>query len=185
MSLQSAFPVQHQYGDPAFNQTSWAQQTYTSALGTSLASPPASTNTSTSSPTQTTLYNTYNATSALEQPSLNATANQFGYNMTTQVSPNHSVSPQQTAAVWARHAAPNNKMGENLSSWHENYRWVIIVVRRNNVSERDLVRAVRGTFLYEVRSCVRCGTLDNWVFLEVVFVVNIRRSDSVALLSKK
>lgn len=117
MSLQSAFPVQHQYGDPTFNQSSWAQQTYSSALGTSLASPPASTNTTTSSPTQTTLYNTYNGSSALEQPT-----NQFGYNMTAQVSPNHSVSPQQTAAVWARHAAPNNKMGENLSSWHENYR---------------------------------------------------------------
>lgn len=123
MSLQSAFPVQHQYGEPAFNQSSWAQQTYSSALGTTLASPPASTNTSTSSPTQTTLYNSYNAASALEQP-LNAAANQFGYNMATQVSPNHqhSVSPQQTAAVWARHAAPNNKMSENLSSWHENYR---------------------------------------------------------------
>lgn len=163
MSLQSAFPVQHQYGDPAFNQSSWAQQTYTTALGTtslgtSLSSPPASTNTSASSPTQTTLYNTYNAASALEQP-LNATANQFGYNMTAQVSPNHQ--PQQTAAVWARHAAPNNKMGENLSSWHENYRWVIVVVPRSNVSERDFGAAVRGTFIYKVRPCVRCGWLVN------------------------
>lgn len=120
MSLQSAFPaVQHQYStDGAFNQSAWAQQSY-ATLGGALSAPALSSTastastTSTSSPSHNTLYNTYN-NAALEQ-----TAGQFGYNM-AQVSPSqHSVSPHQQSAVWTRQ---NNKMGENLSSWHENYR---------------------------------------------------------------
>ncbi|KAJ8923266.1 hypothetical protein NQ315_001823 [Exocentrus adspersus] len=140
MSLQSAFPVQQHYPDPtAFNQSTWAQQTYASAaaLGTasSLASAlpsstclphslAASTSTSLGSGTNTTstpaiqnvLYNSYNSSAGLEQNGVN----QFGYN-TAQGSPSqHSVSPQQSA-VWARHAQ-GNKVAENLgASWHENY----------------------------------------------------------------
>ncbi|XP_063917610.1 protein gooseberry-like isoform X2 [Zophobas morio] len=131
MSLPSAFPVQHQYGDPAFNQSTWAQQSYASAAlsgsalphsalaasGTSLGA----TSTSGTTSTPNTLYNSYNSSSSLEQSNvLNSAANQFGYNM-TQVSPNqHSVSPVQQSAVWTRHAQ-NNKVAENLSTWHENY----------------------------------------------------------------
>lgn len=140
MSLQSPFPIQHQYADAAFNQNSWTQQTYassalTSALpNTSLAhsslssaaigsssSPLGSspTNANANSPTQSSLYNTYNT--PLEQANVLNGSNQFGYNM-SQVSPTqHGVTPQQTS-VWARHAAQNNKMGENLTTWHENYR---------------------------------------------------------------
>lgn len=143
MSLQTAFPVQHQYSDPAFNQSSWAPQTYasaaalgTTALGGTLATPhaslsssstagttsslgTASTNASSSPPSQATLYNGYNSAGLDQGNVLNAT-NQFGYNM-PQVSPGqHGVTPQQSA-VWARHAQ-TNKMSENLSSWHENYR---------------------------------------------------------------
>ncbi|XP_068914900.1 protein gooseberry-like isoform X2 [Tenebrio molitor] len=136
MSLPSAFPVQHQYGDPTFNQSSWAQQSYASAAlgggalphsalaassitgtGTSLGG----TSTSVASSTPNTLYNSYNSAAGLDQSNvLNSAANQFGYNM-AQVSPNqHSVSPAQQSAVWTRHAQ-NNKVAENLSSWHENY----------------------------------------------------------------
>lgn len=146
MSLQSAFPVQQHYPEAAFNQTSWSPQNYSSAalttstLGTptlsttALSTPtlshptlPASTTSATlgTSPTNTTtqttqsaLYNSYNAPT-IEQTNVLNGAQQFGYNM-AQVSPNqHSVSPQQTA--WARHTQ-NNKMGENLATWHENYR---------------------------------------------------------------
>ncbi|GJQ73566.1 hypothetical protein Trydic_g13912 [Trypoxylus dichotomus] len=141
MSLQSAFPIQHQYADPtaAFNQNSWTQQSYagsaltgtlpnttlahsslSSAVGSSsspLGSSP--TNANANSPTQSSLYNTYNT--PLDQANALANgSNQFGYNM-SQVSPTqHGVTPQQTS-VWARHAAQNNKMGENLTTWHENY----------------------------------------------------------------
>lgn len=142
MSLQSAFPPQQHYAEGVFNQTPWAQQSYASAaLGTSAslastlaasASLPQSLSTNTPSslsntsnpsstpPSQNSLYNAYNSSASLEQNSVLNGANQFGYNM-TQVSPNqHSVSPQQTA-VWAHHMQ-NNKMSENLPSWHENYR---------------------------------------------------------------
>lgn len=144
MSLQSAFPIQQHYGEAAFNQSSWTQQTYASAaaLGTSstslsstLPSTPlshtlptststplgSSSNSSTTPPAQNGLYNSYHSGVSLEQNSVLNGTNQFGYNM-TQVSPNqHSVSPQQSA-VWARHAQ-NNKMAENLTApWHENYR---------------------------------------------------------------
>ncbi|XP_060521813.1 protein gooseberry-like [Cylas formicarius] len=146
MSLQSAFPaaVQHQYeAAGAFNQTPWSTQQSYSALSSSLASSApltsstsalphslsaASSNIGTVSASISTsppaaqnaasLYGAYNSSSPLESNGVN----QFGYNM-AQVSPSqHSVSPQQTA-VWARHAAAtqNNKMAENLSSWHENY----------------------------------------------------------------
>ncbi|KAL1498379.1 hypothetical protein ABEB36_009186 [Hypothenemus hampei] len=65
------------------------------------------------------LYGTYNSGSTSLE------GNQFGaYNM-TQMSPNqHTVSPAQQSAAWARHAAAmsqTNKVAENLSSWHENY----------------------------------------------------------------
>lgn len=142
MSLQSAFPPQQHYGEGVFNQASWAQQTYASAalgssaslasslaasaalpqaLSTNTSSPiSSSSNPSSTPPTQNSLYNAYNSGASLEQNSVLNGANQFGYNM-TQVSPNqHSVSPQQSA-VWAHHAQ-NNKMPENFSSWHENYR---------------------------------------------------------------
>lgn len=144
MSLQSAFPVQQHYPDPTFNQSGWPPQNYaagtlgssalsSTALTSSLASHPAlpssavgtSSSSLVTSPTNTTtqatqsaLYNTYNS-SSLEQSNVLNGAQQFGYNM-AQVSPNqHSVSPQQSA--WTRHAQ-SNKMGENLASWHENYR---------------------------------------------------------------
>lgn len=150
MSLQSAFPVQHQYSEPPFNQASWAQQTYASAaLGSSSLSSSlstsalphaaalsastigsssisstslggtSSTSTTTSTPSQTSLYNSYNS-SPLEQSNVLNPTNQFGYNM-AQISPNqHGVGSQQSA-VWSRHTT-NNKMAENLTSWHENYR---------------------------------------------------------------
>ncbi|XP_008197452.1 protein gooseberry isoform X2 [Tribolium castaneum] len=119
MSLPSAFPVQHQYGDPAFNQSTWAQQSYASAALSSGALPHSAlttggASTSVASSTPNTLYNSYNSAATLDQN------NQFGYNM-AQVSPNqHSVSPaaHQQSAVWSRQ---NNKVAENLSSWHENY----------------------------------------------------------------
>lgn len=151
MSLQSAFPVQQHYPETAFNQTSWSPQNYSSAALTSgplgasplgpssLSTPtlthptlPASTigstttsalgsspsNTTTTQSSQSALYNSYNTTS-LDQTNVINGPQQFGYNM-AQVSPNqHSVSPQQSA--WARHTQ-NNKMGDNLASWHENYR---------------------------------------------------------------
>ncbi|XP_018324837.1 protein gooseberry isoform X2 [Agrilus planipennis] len=144
MSLQSAFPVQHQYPDPAaFNQASWAQQTYASAaLGTSpLASSLShsalsssaiggttigattlgSSTSTTSSPTssaQSSLYNSYNSSSIEQTNALNS-ANQFGYNM-AQISPSqHGVAAQQSS-VWSRHAQ-NGKMPENLTGWPENY----------------------------------------------------------------
>lgn len=144
MSLQSAFPPQQHYGDGVFNQSAWAQQTYASAalgstasLASSLAASAAasaalpqalsnntpslsgSSNPSSTPPSQNSLYNAYNNGASLEQNSVLNGANQFAYNM-TQVSPNqHSVSPQQTS-VWTHHAQ-NNKMPENLSSWHDNY----------------------------------------------------------------
>ncbi|KAJ8939097.1 hypothetical protein NQ318_003210 [Aromia moschata] len=116
MSLQGAFPVQQHYSDAAFNQASWAQQTYASAaLGTTPRSAPRCPR----APCPNSLYNSYNGGAGLEHNSVLNGANQFGYNM-AQVSPNqHSVSPQQSA-VWARHAQ-NNKVAENLSTWHENY----------------------------------------------------------------
>ncbi|XP_019880552.1 protein gooseberry [Aethina tumida] len=126
MSLQSAFPVQHQYSESSFNQSSWAQQSYASAaaasalsstLPSSTALSATSSTASTTPPAQTALYNTYNSSNSLEQGSV-LSANQFGYNM-AQVSPNqHSVSPPQQS-VWGRHQ--NNKMADNLSTWHENY----------------------------------------------------------------
>ncbi|CAH2000959.1 unnamed protein product [Acanthoscelides obtectus] len=140
MSLQSAFPVQQHYPEAAFNQSSWTQQSYASAalggtptlasalpsasLPLSAVSTNSNSNTSTTPPahTQNTLYNGYNGgTNGLEQNSVLNSENQFGYNMSTQVSPNqHSVSPQQSS-VWARHAQ-NNKVPENLAApWHENY----------------------------------------------------------------
>ncbi|RZB62215.1 Homeobox domain containing protein [Asbolus verrucosus] len=124
MSLPSAFPVQHQYGDPAFNQSSWAQQSYASAAlaphSALAASSIAATSTSSTSSTQNSLYNSYNSTAALDQNGVLG-GNQFGYSM-AQMSPNqHSASPAQQSAVWTRHAQ-NNKVAENLSSWHENYR---------------------------------------------------------------
>ncbi|KAJ8948621.1 hypothetical protein NQ314_008385 [Rhamnusium bicolor] len=142
MSLQTAFPVQQHYTDPTFNQSTWAQQSYASAtlgstpsLATTLppstlsssglphslsASSTGTTNTSTTPPAQNALYNSYNSGASLEQNSVLNGANQFGYNM-TQVSPNqHSVSPQQSG-VWTRHVQ-NNKVAENLTTWHENYR---------------------------------------------------------------
>ncbi|KAF5288090.1 hypothetical protein FQA39_LY15515 [Lamprigera yunnana] len=118
MSLQSAFPVQHQYTDPTFNQPSWAQQSYSSAalggssLSTSLPSsalPHSSSSTTTAN--SSTSYNSYNS-SAIEQP------NQFGY--MSQISPNQHVIGTQQPGVWNRHST-NNKMAENLSPWHENY----------------------------------------------------------------
>ncbi|KAJ8976396.1 hypothetical protein NQ317_003946 [Molorchus minor] len=146
MSLQSAFPVQQHYTDPGFNQTPWAQQSYASAalgstptlstslppstlsaglshpsggIGSNSTSLSGTANTSSTPPAQNALYNSYNGAN-LEHGSVLNGANQFGYNM-AQVSPNqHSVSPQQSA-VWARHAQ-NNKVAENLTSWHENYR---------------------------------------------------------------
>nr|CAI5823372.1 unnamed protein product [Callosobruchus analis] len=140
MSLQSAFPVQQHYPEAAFNQSSWTQQTYASAalggtpalastlpsasLPLSAVSTNSNSNTSTTPPahSQNTLYNGYNGgTTALEQNSVLNGANQFGYNMTAQVSPNqHGVSPQQSS-VWARHAQ-NNKVPDNLAApWHDNY----------------------------------------------------------------
>ncbi|XP_044252398.1 protein gooseberry-like isoform X2 [Tribolium madens] len=124
MSLPSAFPVQHQYGDAAFNQSTWAQQSYASAalssgaLAASTGTSLGGASTSVASTTPNTLYNSYNSAASLDQ------SNQFGYNM-AQVSPNqHSISPAaaaaQQSAVWSRHAQ-NNKVAENLSSWHENY----------------------------------------------------------------
>ncbi|KAB0793025.1 hypothetical protein PPYR_12645 [Photinus pyralis] len=118
MSLQSAFPVQHQYSDPAFNQASWPQQSY--ALGASTLTPPStlshSSTTTNTTATSTPSYTTYNSTS-IEPNVLNPT-NQLGY--MSQISPNqHGVGTQQSA-VWNRHSS-NNKMAENLSSWHENY----------------------------------------------------------------
>lgn len=99
MSLQSAFPVQHQYTDPSgFNaQSSWAQQSYaaSAALGTSLGSGSlhtphsslpctssiGSTSLGTSSSSTTTSsaatntpalsYNTYNAASSIDQQNVN------------------------------------------------------------------------------------------------------------------
>lgn len=148
MSLQSAFPVQHQYSDPAFNQSSWPSQSYASAaalsgsslsssvptsalphsslsssaignssIGTTATLGGTSSSTTTSAPSQTSLYNSYNS-SPLEQSNV-LNPNQFGYNM-AQISPNqHGVGSQQSG-VWSRHPS-NNKMPENLSSWHENY----------------------------------------------------------------
>ncbi|XP_045477588.1 protein gooseberry-like isoform X1 [Harmonia axyridis] len=137
MSLQSAFPVQHQYADHGFNQ-SWMQQSYataalqgsalgSSALAGSAAALPSSLAASAlnhssagsnnnNSPTHNNLYNSY-SNSSLEQNSSLVGANQFGYSM-GQVSPNQpSLSPQQnTVRNWS-----NNKMAENISSWHENY----------------------------------------------------------------
>lgn len=145
MSLQSAFPVQHQYSDPSgFNaQSSWAQQSYsalgstlhstlpcTSSIGTpSLGSSSSSTASSTTPAQTSTLgYNTYNPANSLDQQNVMNTAtsaNQFAYNM-GQVSPGQhgvgvgvGVGPQQSD-VWTRHAQ-NNKMAGNLA-WHENYR---------------------------------------------------------------
>ncbi|XP_076253441.1 protein gooseberry-like isoform X2 [Rhynchophorus ferrugineus] len=150
MSLQSAFPsVQHQYDAGAFNQSAWtAQQSYSAALSSplttgstslphtlvasSISSQAASPGSSTTPPTSQNpvlydkntpaIYGSYNSSTA----PLDGNVNHFGaYNMTSQVSPNqHSVSPAQQTAVWMRHAAAaaqNNKVGENLSSWHENY----------------------------------------------------------------
>lgn len=70
------------------------------------------------------LYGSYNAGATALDSNVN---HQFSaYNMAAQMSPNqHSVSPAQQSAAWARHAAAitqNNKMAENLSSWHDNYR---------------------------------------------------------------
>ncbi|KAL3274565.1 hypothetical protein HHI36_015946 [Cryptolaemus montrouzieri] len=136
MSLQSAFPVQHQYADHGFNQ-SWVQQSYasaalqssalgSSAIGTSPSSLSSSltssalnhsstTTNNNNSPPHNNLYNYNN--SSLEQSSSLGGSNQFGYGM-SQVSPNQSLSPQQNSVrTWQ-----NNKMAENLSSWHENYR---------------------------------------------------------------
>ncbi|XP_030754402.1 protein gooseberry isoform X2 [Sitophilus oryzae] len=143
--------VQHQYDPAAFNQSAWtAQQTYSAALSsplstaggslphtlvaTSIASNTASPGTSTTPPSTQNpglyeknsaaagLYGSYNSGSG----PLDSNVNHFGaYNMTSQVSPNqHSVSPAQQTAAWMRHAASaaqNNKVAENLSSWHENY----------------------------------------------------------------
>lgn len=148
MSLQSAFPVQHQYPETGFNQSSWAQQSYASAalsgttLGSSLTSSglhsshstlpcssigntapltsTAGSSTTANSPTQSSLpYNTYNG-SSLEQQNVNMlnTSNQFAYNM-GQVSPNQHAMTSQQSEVW-RHSQ-NNKMAGNLT-WHENYR---------------------------------------------------------------
>lgn len=138
MSLQSAFPVQHQYPDHSFNQ-SWMQQSYASAAlqGSALGSSALSGSTATlpsslassalnhsstasnnnNSPTHSNLYNSYSNTS-LEQNTPLVGSNQFGYSM-GQVSPNQpSLSPQQnTVRNWS-----NNKMAENISNWHENYR---------------------------------------------------------------
>ncbi|KAF5291565.1 hypothetical protein FQR65_LT01878 [Abscondita terminalis] len=129
MSLQSAFPVQHQYSDPGFNQTSWAQQSYASAalgnssISASLSSSalphstlPASSSSSTTA-TSTPSYNSYNSSSIEQSNVLNST-NQFGY--MSQISPNHHPVGTQQPGVWNRHTS-NNKMAENLSSWHENY----------------------------------------------------------------
>ncbi|XP_071051892.1 protein gooseberry [Onthophagus taurus] len=141
MSLQPAFPIQHhQYPDTSsFNQNGWGhQQSYAthSALATALQSaaiassgsgtasvggaalgdsPSHSSNNANSPSAQNSLYNAYNN---LEQNNLNH--HQFGYNM-PEVSPGssqHGIAPQQSS-VWTRHQS--NKMGENLSSWHENY----------------------------------------------------------------
>lgn len=143
MSLQSAFPVQHQYPESAFNQAGWSAQSYaTAALGasslsgslssgalphTALAastigggtsslgvSSSAGGNTTTG---QSALYNSYGS-SGLEQGNVLNGTNQFGYGMSAQVSPNQQ-SPSPQNGVWGRQG---NKMADGLSTWHENYR---------------------------------------------------------------
>ncbi|CAH0564723.1 unnamed protein product [Brassicogethes aeneus] len=118
MSLQSAFPVHQQYPESGFNQSSWAQQSYASAaLGSTalsgahptLTTPPSTA--STSPPSQSSLYNSYSSSTNLEG------ANQFNYNM-AQVSPNQHSVPSTQQPVWGRQ---NNKVPDNLSTWHENY----------------------------------------------------------------
>lgn len=151
MSLPSAFPtsIQHQYDTTgAFNQSPWtAQQSYSNALASSAlssavpslphalaatsivsnATPLVESSSTSSSPSNTqnsALYGSYNAGATALEGNVN---HQFAaYNMAAQMSPSqHSVTPAQQSAAWARHAAAmsqNNKMAENLSSWHENYR---------------------------------------------------------------
>ncbi|XP_050510883.1 protein gooseberry [Diabrotica virgifera virgifera] len=127
ISLQSAFPgVQQHYPEANFNQSSWAQQSYvpsaisSTSLPSSLPNNTSTSSASTTTPSQSALYNSYSNGSHLEQSAVLNCSNQFGYN-TSQVSPSHhSISPQQSA-VWSRHPQ-SNKMTENISpSWHENY----------------------------------------------------------------
>ncbi|XP_050298070.1 protein gooseberry-like [Anthonomus grandis grandis] len=148
MSLQAALPgIQHQYDAAgAFNQSPWtAQQSYSAALTSSFSTNPALTSHSLSSnttslgdtsSTSSSPPNTQNSTLYEKNPAslygsynvggLDSNVNQFGaYGMAAQMSPNqHPVSPAQQSAAWARHAAAmtqNNKVAENLSSWHESY----------------------------------------------------------------
>lgn len=152
MSLQGAFPVQHQYSDPSFNQSSWAQQSYASAalsgtaLGTSLgtsglhsthpcpslgntssslANGTTSSTSTTNSPAQSSSlsYNTYNTSSSLEQQNVNMLNGSNQFAYNMgQVSPNQHGVGMTSQQSDVWSRHTQNNKMASNLTWHENYR---------------------------------------------------------------